>query len=159
MVNRRLFALIIAALLLVGVPAFAQITANLTGTLTSDKSPMPGATVTISSPALQGKRTAQTGPNGDYNFAALPPGTYTVTFELAGLQSVKKTVEVRLAQVARADADLKPSKVTESITVTATAPSVLETPSVSTSLTREQVEALPIGRTIAQRIQLAPGVN
>jgi outer membrane receptor protein involved in Fe transport len=159
MVNKRLFALIVAALLLVGVPAFAQITANLTGTVTSDKSPLPGATVTISSPALQGTRTAQTGPNGDYNFAALPPGSYVVTFELAGLQSVKKNVEVRLAQVARADADLKPSKVTESITVTATAPSVLETPSVSTSLTREQVESLPLGRTIRERIQLAPGVN
>jgi outer membrane receptor protein involved in Fe transport len=159
MVNKRLFALIVAALLLVGIPAFAQITANLTGTVTSDKSPLPGATVTISSSALQGTRTAVTGPNGDYNFAALPPGSYVVTFELAGLQSVKKNVDVRLAQVARADADLKPSKVTESITVTATAPSVLETPSVSTSLTREQVEALPLGRTIAQRIQLAPGVN
>jgi outer membrane receptor protein involved in Fe transport len=159
MVNKRPFALIVAALLLVGVPAFAQITANLTGTVTSDKAPLPGATITISSPALQGTRTAQSGPGGDYNFAALPPGTYVVTFELAGLQSVKKNVEVRLAQVARADADLKPSKVTESITVTASAPSVLETPSVSTSLTREQVEALPLGRTIAQRIQLAPGVN
>ena len=159
MVNKRAFALFVAAVLLVGIPLFAQTTATLTGTVTSDKAPLPGATVTISSPAMQGTRTAVTGPNGDYNFAALPPGTYTVTFELAGLQTVKRNAEVRLAQVARADADLKPSKVQESITVTATAPSVLETPSVSTSLTREQVEALPIGRTIAQRIQLAPGVN
>jgi outer membrane receptor protein involved in Fe transport len=159
MVNKRLFALTLAVLLLAGIPAFAQITANLTGTVTSDKAPLPGATVTISSPAMQGTRTAVTGPNGDYNFAALPPGSYTVAFELSGLQTVKKNVEVRLAQVARADADLRPSKVAESITVTATAPSVLETPTVSTSLTREQVEALPLGRTIAQRIQLAPGVN
>jgi outer membrane receptor protein involved in Fe transport len=159
MVNKRIFALTVAVLLLVGIPAFAQTTANLTGTVTSDKAPLPGATITISSPAMQGARTAVTGPNGDYNFAAVPPGNYVVTIELAGLQTVKRNVEVRLAQVARADADLKPSKVTESITVTATAPSVLETPSVSTSLTREQVEALPIGRTIAQRIQLAPGVN
>jgi outer membrane receptor protein involved in Fe transport len=158
MVNKRLFALFVAVFLL-ALPAFAQITATLTGTATSDNAPLPGATVTISSPAMQGTRTDVTGPNGDYNFSALPPGTYTVVFELSGLQTVKKTVEVRLAQVARADADLKPSKVQESITVTASAPSVLETPSVSTSLTREQVEALPLGRTIAQRIQLAPGVN
>jgi len=159
MVNKRIFALFVAVLLLAGVSAFAQTTATLTGTATSDKAPLPGATVTVSSPAMQGTRTAVTGPNGDYNFSALPPGNYVVTFELAGLQTVKKNVEVRLAQVARADADLKPSKVQESITVTASAPSVLETPSVSTSLTREQVEALPLGRTIAQRIQLAPGVN
>lgn len=158
MVNKRLFALFVAVFLL-ALPAFAQITATLTGTATSDKAPLPGATVTVSSPAMQGTRTAVTGPNGDYNFSALPPGTYTVVFELSGLQTVKKSVEVRLAQVARADADLKPSKVQESITVTASAPSVLETPSVSTSLTREQVEALPLTRTIAGRIQLAPGVN
>jgi outer membrane receptor protein involved in Fe transport len=159
MVNKRIFTLLVAVALLVGVSAFAQTTANLTGSVTSDNSPLPGATVTISSPAMQGTRTAVTSSNGDYSFAAVPPGIYTVTIELAGLQTVKKTVDVRLAQVARADADLKPSRVTESITVTATAPSVLETPQVSTSLTREQVEALPIGRTIAQRIQLAPGVN
>jgi len=159
MINKRFHALFIAVFLLAGLSVFAQTTANLTGTVTSDKAPLPGATVTISSPAMQGTRVTTTGANGDYSFAALPPGSYVVVVELSGLQTVKKNVEVRLAQVARADADLKPSKVSESITVTATAPSVLETPSVSTSLTREQVESLPIGRTIAQRIQLAPGVN
>src|SRR2546423_6203006 len=125
MVNKRLFALFVAALLLVGVSAFAQTTATLTGTVTSDKAPLPGATVSISSPALQGTRTAMTGPNGDYNFAALPPGNYTVTFELAGLQTVKRNAEVRLAQFARADADMKRSKVLKSITATATVPPVL----------------------------------
>jgi len=159
MIHKRFYALFVVALLLAGLSVFAQTTANLTGTVTSEKAPLPGATVTISSPAMQGTRVTTTGANGDYSFAALPPGNYTVVIELSGLQTVKKNVEVRLAQVARADADLKVSKIQESITVTASAPSVLETPSVSTSLTREQIEALPIGRTIAQRIQLAPGVN
>src|SRR3954452_5061266 len=75
------------------------------------------------------------------------------------MQKGTGTGDVPLEQTAPADLDLKVSKVAEAITVTATAPSVLETPQVSTSLTREQVEALPLGRTIAQRIQLAPGFN
>ena len=160
MVTRRLFkALFVAAILLVGVSAFAQTTGTIVGTVTTAGAPLPGATVTISSPALQGVRTTVTGPNGDFTFAALPPGKYSVTAELEGMQKVTQTANVRLAETARADVDLKVSKVAEAITVTATAPSVLETPTVSTSLTREQVEALPLGRTIAQRIQLAPGVN
>jgi outer membrane receptor protein involved in Fe transport len=139
--------------------AIAQTTAALTGSVTSGGSPLPGATITISSPALQGARTTGSGPNGDYHFAALPPGRYSVRIELEGLQTVTQSVNLRLAEITRADADLKVAKVAESITVTASAPSVLETPQVSTSLTREQIEALPVGRTIRERIQLAPGVN
>jgi hypothetical protein len=150
---------LLALVLLVATSAFAQTTGNLTGTITTAGAPLPGASVTISSPALQGTRTTVTGSNGDYNFAGLPPGRYSVKAELEGMQTITKTVDLRLADSARIDADLKVAAVAEAITVTATTPSVLETPQVSTSLTREQVEALPIGRTIAQRIQLAPGVN
>ena len=154
------FAVLVALVLLVGASAFAQsTTGSLIGTVTTAGAPLPGATVSISSPALQGYRTAVTGANGDYSIAAIPPGTYSVTVSLEGLQQVNRRVEVRLADTARADADLKVSAVAQSITVTASSPTVLETPQVSTSLTREQVEALPVGRTIAQRIQLAPGVN
>jgi carboxypeptidase family protein/TonB-dependent receptor-like protein len=158
----RLFTrltLLSALAVLIAAPAFAQTTATLIGSVTSDGAPLPGATITISSPALQGVRTTASGPNGDYSFAALPPGRYDVTFELQGLSTVKQTVALRLAETTRADADLKVAKVAESITVTASAPSILETPQVSTSLTKEQIDALPVGRTIAQRIQIAPGIN
>src|SRR5450755_989663 len=153
------FMALFALLLIVSVSALAQTTASLTGTVTTDRADLPGATVTITSPALQGDRTTVTGPNGDYNFAGLPPGVYSVKFELSGMQQVTKSANVRLGETVRADADLKVSSVAEAITVTAAAPSVLETPQVTTSLTREEVESLPIGRTIAQRIQLAPGLN
>ncbi len=153
------FTALSALALFITASAFAQTTASLTGTVTTGGAPLPGATITITSPALQGVRTTVSGPNGDYNFAALPPGMYSVKFELEGMQRLAKPANVRLGEIARADADLKVAAVAEAITVTAAAPSVLETPQVSTSLTREQVEALPIGRTIAQRIQIAPGLN
>src|SRR5712691_12277979 len=113
--------------------AIAQTTASLTGSVTSGGAPLPGATITITSPALQGVRTTVSGPNGDYNFAALPPGMYSVKFELEGMQRLAKPANVRLGEIARADADLKVAAVAEAITVTAAAPSVLETPQVSTS--------------------------
>lgn len=153
------FAVLGALLLIIAIPAFAQTTAQLIGTVTSDGSPLPGVSVTITSPALQGTRTAVTGEGGSYNFAALPPGQYTVTFELAGMNKVTKTVRVSLSQTARADAALRLSGVAEAITVTASAPSVLETTSVSTNVTLREVERLPIPRNQVAMALLAPGVN
>src|SRR5829696_3971288 len=96
------FTALFALMLLIGAPSFAQTTASLTGQVTTDGTPLPGVTVTITSPALQGVRTAVTGENGGYNFTALPPGRYTVHFELSGLAPVSKDVTVSLSQTARA---------------------------------------------------------
>ncbi|HEX7138746.1 MAG TPA: TonB-dependent receptor, partial [Vicinamibacterales bacterium] len=157
MVKRTLFVL---ALLLVAASAFAQTTATINGTATTDGNPLPGVTVTLSSPAMQGTRTAVTGAAGGYTFNGVPPGNYTVKFELQGLQSVTKKVSVGVSQVGTADAQMKVASVTEAITVTASAPSVLETPTVSQNITGKMVETLPIqNRTPVNTAALAPGVN
>ncbi len=128
------FILAFSLLLLVALGAFAQgigTTSSLGGTVTSEGKALPGATVTISSPALQGVRTAVTGDGGGYNFPSLPPGAYTVVIELEGLQKITQKVTLLLATPSRADADLKVSKVSEAITVTATSPAVLEPTAVT----------------------------
>jgi hypothetical protein len=151
---------VIAAVLLIGVPAvFAQTTASLTGTVTLGGNPLPGATVTISSPNLQGTRTAVTDANGNYNFGALPPGDYTAKVDMESMQSVTKQVRVGLAQTARADADMKLSAVAEAITVTASAPAVLETTELQTNITARLVEDLPLARDLRGTVSLAPGVT
>src|SRR5262249_33901180 len=61
---------------------------------------LPGVTVTATSPALIGSRTAVTEVNGTYRIPSLPEGTYALAFELSGFQTYK-TREHRL--VARAD--------------------------------------------------------
>src|SRR5581483_8167706 len=100
------FIFVIVAIAALTAPAFAQTTATLTGVATTDGKPLPGVTVTIASPNLQGTRTAVTGDNGGYSFSALPPGEYSVTFELAGLATVTKRARLELSQSARADADM-----------------------------------------------------
>jgi outer membrane receptor protein involved in Fe transport len=157
MVKRTLFVL---ALLLVAASAFAQTTATINGTATTDGNPLPGVTVTIASPAMQGTRTAVTGAAGGYTFNGVPPGSYTVKFELAGMQTVTKKVSVGVSQIGTADAAMKVASVSEAITVTAAAPSVLETPTVSTNITGKTMETLPIqNRTPVNTAALAPGVN
>ena len=134
-------------------------TSTLTGTVTTEGSPLPGVTVSATSPALLGGRTTVTGASGDYLLAGLPPGRYNVTFELQGMQTLNRRADLKLAEPARLDADLKVTAVAESITVTATSPSVLETTQVSTNIAADTVEQLAMGRRIQDRIQIAPGVQ
>jgi hypothetical protein len=76
-----------------------------TGTLvgnvkSSDGSALPGVTVTIKSPALQGERTAVTDTTGAYIFRGLPPGTYTVSFGLTGFAAAERRMDVALGGTA-----------------------------------------------------------
>jgi outer membrane receptor for ferrienterochelin and colicin len=153
------FTLFAALLLLVSVPLFAQLTASLTGTVTTEGAGLPGVTVTISSPQMQGTRTTVTGDGGGYSFSGIPPGDYTVKFELEGMQSSTRRVQIGVGQSGRADADLRVAAVAEAITVTASAPSVLETPTVTSNISARTVEELPIPRNVLATAGLAPGVN
>jgi hypothetical protein len=81
-----------SALLFLAVSVLAQSipTATLTGTVSADGAALPGVTVTVTSPNLQGARTAETSSSGDYLVPLLPPGEYLVRYELAGMQSVTR---------------------------------------------------------------------
>ena len=155
----RACGLLCLLFLFASLGVYAQTTATLTGTVTSDGKELPGVTVTVSSPNLQGTRTTVSGANGDYVFPSLPPGTYQVRFELEGMQNITKTATLRLAETSRVDAALAVSRVSEAITVTAGAPSVLETPQVSTNFDAKTIETLPVDRNIQGRVLLAPGVT
>ena len=62
--NRFKKFFVLMAIVLVAASGYAQTTASLSGSVTTDGSALPGATVTISSPNMQGTRTAVTGDNG-----------------------------------------------------------------------------------------------
>src|SRR5688572_477346 len=89
---------LLVAFLLVASTAFAQVgtTTSLMGTVTSDGKALPGVSVTVSSPSLQGTRTAVTGEGGGYTFPALPPGVYTVQFQLEGMNTVTRKITLSL---------------------------------------------------------------
>ena len=84
---RRTLFLVVALFPLAVGAAFAQGTQTgvLMGTVVStDGQPIPGVTVSISSDAMLGTRSAVTDVNGGYIFKALPRGDYTITYELSG---------------------------------------------------------------------------
>jgi len=156
----RLFIMAILAVALLAAPAFAQGTsAMLVGTITSGGSPLPGATITVSSPSLIGTRTSVSGANGDYNIPALPPGDYTVKVELEGMQTVTSRKHLSLAETSRVDADLKQAAVSEAITVTAAAPAVMESTQIAANFTKATMEKLPTNRSITASVDLTPGAG
>lgn len=162
MPRRWKVTLLLLLLSIVGAYVLAQgTTSELTGTVTLEGKPLPGVNVTVSSPALGGTRTKATGENGNYSFLSLPPGDYTVTFELEGLAPVKQEVRLVLAQKARADAQMGMSGVAEALTVTGESAmaSVLESTQVATNFTSKEIAKLPIARTIRDTVLLAPGVS
>ncbi len=93
-----------------------------TGTITgrvSDASGLevPGATVTIASPNLQGVRSTVSSVNGDFIFTSVPPGPYTITVELSGFGTMKQTRDVGAGQPVHVDVTLRPASLSEVVTV------------------------------------------
>ena len=137
-------------------------TATLSGKVTAERVPVPGVTVSVTSPNLQGTRTAVTTETGDYIIPFLPAGPYTVTYELAGMAAVTKKLTLTVARTEVADVDMKPAAVAESITVTADAPvtATLENTAVSTNINQQEFfEKLPLLRNLTNITLLAPGTS
>ena len=139
--------------------AFGQSTSgSLTGIVTNEGVGIPGVTVSVSSPAMQGTKTAITNDAGAYNFPALPPGDYSIEVNMEGMQPLKSKAHVALGGTSRFDGELHPSAMSEALTVTASAPAVLETTEVQSNYSKELIEELPIARTLVATTGLAPGV-
>src|SRR5687767_1444598 len=105
--------------------AFAQ-NAQITGTLKdASGAVLPGVTVTAKNQETGLTRSAATEALGDYRLPALPPGTYSVTAELAGFTGeTKADILLVIDQTAIIDFTLKPAAVAETITVAGESPVV-----------------------------------
>jgi outer membrane receptor protein involved in Fe transport len=152
-------ALAVAALLMSGV-TFAQTTGTIEGTITDQSGgSLPGVSVAIHSPALQGSRVATTGADGRFRFPALPPGSYRVTATLSGFTTVEKTAVVSLDATATVKMAMQVSA-KEEVVVTGEAPLVDTTSTTTgTTYTAKVIDKLPVGRNYADIVLSQPGVQ
>ena len=120
---------------------------------------VPGATVTVTSAALQGPRAGTTDATGGYVFPNLPPGTYNVKVELSGFQTVDRPTTVPLGLVVEQNVTLNTAGVAETVQVVAEAPPPVATPIVGINIKHEEIEALATPRTLQGIATLSPGVN
>ena len=120
---------------------------------------LPGVTVTALNVATNVSRSAVSNGAGHYEIPLLPPGTYRVSAELSGFQAVKSLVNVNVGSMATFDVKLKPT-VSETVTVSASAP-VIETTksSVSSVVNENAIQNLPTnGRNFINFVLTTPGV-
>jgi hypothetical protein len=166
--RRILFGALVVSALVASLPAaaFAQGGgASSTGTIQgrvadSSGGVLPGVTVTATSPSMMGTQTTVSNENGSYRFPAVPPGIYTVSFELPGFTGVKREgIEVSLGFTANVNAEMKVATLQETVTVTG------ESPVIDTTATRvqqnfklEQLNSIPNGRDMWALLAATPGV-
>jgi hypothetical protein len=122
---------------------------------------LPGVTVTATSPALLGVQTTVSSETGNYRFPAVPPGTYSLTYELAGFNTVKREgIQITLGFTAQVNVDLALATLQETVTVTG------ESPVIDTSATRiqqnfklDQLQSIPNGRDMWALLAVTPSVT
>src|SRR5262249_44124156 len=92
-------------------------------------------------------------------FPALPPGTYTVTFELPGFTTLKRDgIEIAMGFTAAVNVELKVASLQETVTVTG------DSPVIDTSATRvqqnfklEALQEIPNARDLWSLLAVTPG--
>jgi hypothetical protein len=157
-----LWCVMLAALFAFASPVFAQTTGRLTGTVEDAQAAvLPGVTVTVTSPQLQGANTTITDASGQFRFPSLPPGTYHVKAELTGFQPAEQSdVSIGIDQTINLGLKMQVAGLAETIHVLGTSPVLDTTSSVGGIHVRpEMFEALAVRRDIYAMTRFAPGVT
>lgn len=141
--------LLVGCVLLI-TPAYAQrTTGDLLG-IVKDASGaiLPGVTVTATGPNIARPQTTTSTESGSYRITNLPPGTYSLTFELPGFRTVVlEGLRVTVGGSSEQNIQLDISQLSESVNVTAETPVVDTTSSeVGTTFDRDWVENAPTRR-------------
>ena len=145
--------------------ALAQATAttgSISGTAADETGAvLPGVTVTVTSPSMQGQQVLYTDAEGNYRVPAVPPGTYRLVFELPGFTTfIREGVVVGLGFNADIDAELRVATLEETVTVTGESPVVdVASTEISTSFSAEKLANLPGARDFWAILANSPAVE
>ena len=154
-------AVVLACAVLLPTAAFAQ--GSITGVVKDTSGAvMPGVTVEASSPALIEKtRETVTDSAGLYRIVDLRPGTYLVTFTLAGFNTVKRGgVEVSGTSTLTIPIELRVGELQETVTVSGASPVVdVQNTRRETVIGADAIQSLPATRAYGSLLNAMPGVT
>src|SRR5262249_20640086 len=161
---RSLHAAVITLLFSV-MPSFAQSSnATLGGTVSDATGALiPGVSITATNTQTGIVTTVISNETGAYQFAALQPGSYKVSAELAGFQTESyNEVNLGISQQVRLNFTLRVGSVAQSVDVNVAADTLIATTSASVGsiLPEYKVRDLPlINRNVMDLIATTPGVS
>ena len=159
---RTIFAAMIA--LSIAVPAWAQTTGAIRGTVTDYEMglPIPNVEVTISSDNLiGGAQSRPTDANGGFQFVELPPGTYRLQAEKAGFQSMSVVgITVNIGRTTVQNLEMPVGGEAEEVEVVGSKQAVdVEDTTRGQVLTKDFLQRIPTGRSYQSAVTLAAGVT
>ena len=148
--NLRVRAILLCTLALLTTSLHAQrTTGDLLGVVRdSSGAVLPGVAVSVTGPNIPRAQTAVTSETGSYRIGNLPPGIYTLTFELSGFRtSVLQGLRVNVGGTLEQNVGLELGSLAESVTVTGETPVVDTTSSeVGTTFDKDWVSNAPSRR-------------
>lgn len=155
--------LVVSCLFAAGVAA-QTISGSITGSVVdASGNVIAGATVKLISERTGEERPGETNESGDFLFAALQPGPYTISVEHAGFRPLRKTGNLLSAaeRLAVGSLMLQVGSVGESVTVAAQAVTVQTSSSENSALIdSRQLEQVSIrGRDVVSMLRILPGVS
>jgi outer membrane receptor protein involved in Fe transport len=150
LIDRRLFHLALAvSLLIFFAPGSARSqveTGRIGGTVTDPSGAViPNAQVTITNVATGAVRNVKTDDSGTYAATNLLPGDYSVSVEASGFVKTSQTVSLRVGGVVNVRIRLAVASSAVTVEVTGTGPTQVntETPTVSSTITSQEIQQLP----------------
>ena len=159
--SKAWLGVLLAVFLAAGVGSAQTTTGTISGRVLDEQGlSLSGVAVNVESPSLQGVASFVTSENGDYLVGLLPPGVYTLTFQLNGFERQKRVVILAPTQTLPLDVVMGLSKLTEDVVVVGNSSGVLtRTPQVATTFRQDMIVTLPTNRDISAPLLMAPGVH
>jgi Carboxypeptidase regulatory-like domain len=142
--------------------ALGQATSSVRGTVTDPQgNVVVDANIVLASSESKRERTTKTGPQGEYQFLFIDPGTYSLTISARGFSTYEQRDLALLVNTpATVNVQLKIGAATEVVAVTAEAPALdLVDASIGNSFEERQVQQIPLeGRNVPDLLSLQAGV-
>ena len=155
---------VFALLLAIPLVAVSQVTtATIVGTISDPSGAItPGAQVTARNVDTGLTRTVTSGEDGTYRLEFLPVGHYALEVTTAGFKKAYLSdIVLKVNDTARVDVSLTVGQVTESVTVTETAPQInTSTAEIGRTIESAEITSLPlVERNVYTLLDLTPGVQ
>ncbi len=160
---KRYVRIILVLLLAFGLSSlsFAQRqTGSIHGqVIDKEKNPLPGATVSISGPALMGTSNYVTSETGLFRFPSLLPGTYDVRVEMPGFKTqVRKGIIVSVGKTSDITLELEVATIEEEVTVTAASPVIdIKSTKINVNYNARFLASIPMNRDLYDIQNSIPG--
>jgi hypothetical protein len=122
---------------------------------------LPGVTVTATSDSLLGVQVAVSSETGNYRFPAVPPGVYTLTYELPGFNTIRREgIQITLGFTATVNIEMALATLEETVTVTGASPVIDTTATrVVQNFKLDQLQSIPNGRDMWSLLAVTPAVQ